>query len=164
MTIQQIQKLLDEREISGDVYDRNGGVAVEINYGDWKHDHSRCDYIMQQNGYRLTDEIVTREDGSDCYDSIHYYVKIEPAMTLDAVRKTLRNENPLFWRFSWQKDYGNGTKLIEYKSLRNSRCRKHIGFLQIGYDVLTDVVISCGYNKNGEHFEINSLDDLRTLA
>lgn len=48
-------------------------VSIEIEWGDWKHEHGYADYIMQQHGFKKIDEDVTEEDGSDCYSSIHYY-------------------------------------------------------------------------------------------
>lgn len=48
-------------------------IAIEIEWGDWKHGHNYADYIMGQHGFIKTDEQVTEEDGSDCYSSIHYY-------------------------------------------------------------------------------------------
>ena len=49
-------------------------IAVQIDWGDWKHDHGRCDYLLHKNlGLFKTKEKVTEEDGSDCYSSIHYY-------------------------------------------------------------------------------------------
>lgn len=50
-------------------------IAVEIERGDWKHDHACLDYHMRENGYECFNEVVTEEDGSDCYSSIHYYRK-----------------------------------------------------------------------------------------
>ena len=50
-------------------------IAVEINRGDWKHDHAFVDYIMRnlRNVTKFGEE-VTEEDGSDTYSSIHYFV------------------------------------------------------------------------------------------
>ena len=48
-------------------------VAIEIEWGDWKHEHAYADYVMRQHGFCKVDEKVTEEDGSDCYSSIHYY-------------------------------------------------------------------------------------------
>lgn len=48
-------------------------VAIEIVWGDWKHDHAYADYVMKQNGFTKIYEEVTEEDGSDCASSIHYY-------------------------------------------------------------------------------------------
>ena len=48
-------------------------IAIEFEWGDWKHEHGYADYVMREHGFIKTDEQVTEEDGSDCYSSIHYY-------------------------------------------------------------------------------------------
>ena len=63
----------------------NGTISIDIDYGDWKHDHIYCDNIMRDNGYTLIEEIATWEDGSDCYSSIHTYKKI----TLDDLKELI---------------------------------------------------------------------------
>ena len=52
------------------------GAVVEIEWGDWKHDHMWCDELMGYLGYTLTDEIETEENGSDCYSAERYYEKV----------------------------------------------------------------------------------------
>jgi len=162
MNIQDIQKTLSDDLISCDVYEWENGVYVEIEYGDWKHDHLRCDYLMKTMGYSLIEEKVTKQDGSDCYGSIHIYEK-GGLMKLNDIRNVLRH-GKLYWKFSWVKDYGNGTKLIEYKSFKSARGKKHISILQIGYRVNDFGVISCGYTKDEEHKEIIFISDLEGLA
>lgn len=49
-------------------------LAVHIIWGDWKHSHARLDYIMKENGYELLGEMLTEDDGSDCYSATHFYV------------------------------------------------------------------------------------------
>ena len=56
-----------------DVYSVDGEVRIDINWGDWKHDHGWVDHQMRVLGATKTDEIVTEEDGSDTYSSIHFY-------------------------------------------------------------------------------------------
>ena len=57
-------------------------INIEIPWGDWKHDHTRCDYIINKFGHENNiniypdDEEITEEDGSDCYSSIHHYIVI----------------------------------------------------------------------------------------
>ena len=51
-------------------------VMISILWGDWKHEHAYCDYVMSQLGYKLTDEKITEENGGDCYSSKHFYSKI----------------------------------------------------------------------------------------
>lgn len=75
--VEKIQKALDKEDLSYREIDENslGEIRIEISWGDWKHSHAYTDYIMGQLGYKLDEEIVTEEDGSDCYSSIHYYSK-----------------------------------------------------------------------------------------
>jgi len=54
----------------------DGTYSVEIIWGDWKHDHLHCDYLMKALGYKLSSENVIEEDGSDTYSSIHIYTKV----------------------------------------------------------------------------------------
>lgn len=49
-------------------------VVIEISWGDWKHEHLYADYVMKQHGFLLKNEVVTEENGDDCYSSIHYYL------------------------------------------------------------------------------------------
>lgn len=71
-----IQSILRKNDAWYGVYIDKNAVAVEINWGDWKHDHLWCDYILSENGCIKIDEQLTEEDGSDCYSSIHYYRKV----------------------------------------------------------------------------------------
>lgn len=52
----------------------NSFIDVNIEWGDWKHDHAYCDELMAELGYELDNESETDEDGSDCYSSTHTYV------------------------------------------------------------------------------------------
>lgn len=49
-------------------------AVIEISWGDWKHEHLYADYVMKQHDFLLKNEVVTEEDGTDCYSSIHYYL------------------------------------------------------------------------------------------
>ncbi len=53
-------------------------LYFEIHWGDWKHNHLRVYYLVEQfcqdRGYNVErDVIVTEEDGSDAYSAEHYY-------------------------------------------------------------------------------------------
>ena len=52
MTIQDIQQMLIDHKICGDVseYD-DGTIEITIEWGDWKHDHIYCDMLMEEKGY-----------------------------------------------------------------------------------------------------------------
>ena len=49
-------------------------AVVSIHWGDWKHEHLRCDYLMEQKfGASKIKVEVTEENGSDCYSADRYY-------------------------------------------------------------------------------------------
>jgi len=53
-------------------------ICVDIQWGDWKHEHLRCKYLvgdyLNGKGIRFDhSEVITEEDGSDCYSASHYY-------------------------------------------------------------------------------------------
>lgn len=70
---QDIRRIFKENNCHYDYCIYDGKVKVYVDWGDWKHDHLFLDYIMKNNGYRLKSEVVTEEDGSDCYSSIHLF-------------------------------------------------------------------------------------------
>lgn len=49
-------------------------VRVEIDGGDWKHDHICCDNIMCKNGFKKIGEKITEDTECDWYGSIHYFM------------------------------------------------------------------------------------------
>ena len=52
-------------------------IKIEIEWGDWKHEHRYADYIMEKYSFSKIYEQITEEDGSDCYSSIHYYLFLD---------------------------------------------------------------------------------------
>lgn len=48
-------------------------IVVEILWGDWKHEHARCDWLVSQHGGKPSGTMVTEEDGSDTYSAYHFY-------------------------------------------------------------------------------------------
>lgn len=72
-----IEKTLYNEKLYVDYVEYNNGIVdIHISWGDWKHEHLRCDYIMEQLGYTCFSESVTEEDGSDCYSALHRYKKV----------------------------------------------------------------------------------------
>ena len=75
MTIEeQIWKHLEDNRLFPDdirLYDDT--VEVDISWGDWKHEHLRCNYLMIELGCESWGEVTTEEDGSDCYSAIHRF-------------------------------------------------------------------------------------------
>ena len=48
-------------------------IEVVVEWGDWKHDHAYLDWVMNENGFVKTNEVVTEDDGSDCYSAVHTF-------------------------------------------------------------------------------------------
>ncbi len=73
--MEKIDMLLNHYDIWAESYPHNDlpVICVEINKGDWKHDHWRCDMILEEEGFTKMGEKTTCDDGSDCYSSIHYF-------------------------------------------------------------------------------------------
>lgn len=74
----KIDELMMENNITAEWVDYNEKikmVALEIKWGDWKHDHARMDWLMTENfpNLRSIHTATTEEDGSDCYSAIHHY-------------------------------------------------------------------------------------------
>ena len=74
--VQEIQDYLKENEIFGEVAECDNQLVISIEWGDWKHDHKRVDYLMAKKNYLCVEEEITEEDGSDCYSSNHYYEQL----------------------------------------------------------------------------------------
>lgn len=47
----------------------------------------------------------------------------------------------LDYRYSWKKNYDNGTRLAEYKIFKTRRHKKPIAFIQIGFNINNSKVI-----------------------
>ena len=74
--ITTVEKTLSDAHIHAEVYEHFGlpVVCVLIEWGDWKHDHLRADYLVEQLGGNLIAKEVVEEDDSDSYSAIHNYV------------------------------------------------------------------------------------------
>lgn len=83
-----IIKKLDESPImfsEVEVYTEDDSIIIEVSleWGDWKHDHLRLDYLMDDiihdydpnmgRHFGVMGAEVTEEDGSDTYSAIHSY-------------------------------------------------------------------------------------------
>lgn len=76
MELLDLQKYLQEKELYVEVGEGRGGIImISIEWGDWKHEHMYCDYLMREKGYRLIDETNVVGNDSDCYSSTHIYKK-----------------------------------------------------------------------------------------
>lgn len=64
--------LADNYFYPADVFAAGTRVMVEIKDGHWKHAHRFCDVVMDEIGYTLVEEEVTK-DGDDYYSAIRHY-------------------------------------------------------------------------------------------
>lgn len=77
-TEKKISELMKENHIMGEIVEESeerNMFAVEIIWGDWKHEHLRFDWLMRENfpNLRNINTQTTEENGTDCYSAIHYY-------------------------------------------------------------------------------------------
>ena len=75
--LERIEKYLNDHDVypeyvDSDILDAKK-IMVQINHGDWKHEHLYCNVLMDRLGYINCGESTTEEDGSDCYSALHYY-------------------------------------------------------------------------------------------
>ena len=76
-SLEEVRKKFAEENMYCEINEYESYITIEIEWGDWKHDHGYSDYLMAEMGYKCTNEKVTEEDGSDCYSSVHFYEKME---------------------------------------------------------------------------------------
>ena len=90
-TIKRIYNRLKEENFFYEVYYdfSNEEFIIEVEWGDWRHDHLRIDYIMAELGFTKIDVVTTEEDGSDCYSANHIY-KESKIIEINELIKTSR--------------------------------------------------------------------------
>lgn len=70
-------------------------------------------------------------------------------------------------KYSWNKVYDNGTRLQEYAIYYNNRARKPLAWLQIGFYMATDNVISASITINDverTEIEIKDINDIEKIV
>lgn len=71
-----IYSFLNDNGLWAEVYCQTDDiVVVNIDWGDYKHDHMWCQDLMGYLGYKRVSFDVTDEDGSDCFSAEHTYIK-----------------------------------------------------------------------------------------
>jgi len=76
--IQEIQAAFKEVRLSVDAIYRveENEILVCISWGDWKHEHLACEQIMKKLGYIQVQEVITEDNGTDCYSAEHTFIKL----------------------------------------------------------------------------------------
>ena len=77
--VEKLNAYLKENNCSHRVWQgwKENEIQTEIFWGDWKHDHLRVKYLVNQfmrtigHTVAIPHEVVTEHDGSDCYSAIH---------------------------------------------------------------------------------------------
>ena len=73
--LDRIKKYLDEHRLNCEIEPFYTQILITILWGDWKHEHMRCDYLMSELGYRVNSVETIETDGSDCYSAVRHYIR-----------------------------------------------------------------------------------------
>jgi hypothetical protein len=72
----EVQKIFKDNDLHYEWWESpNGNINVNVEWGDWRHDHWFLEYVMRQNGYIQIDSIITEEDETDAYSAKHIFKK-----------------------------------------------------------------------------------------
>ena len=76
-TIQKTRNAFKEVGLSVEaIYEiEDNEILVCISWGDWKHEHMACEHMMRKLGYHQVQEVITEDNGTDCYSSEHTFIK-----------------------------------------------------------------------------------------
>lgn len=76
----ELLQYLQDKNFYHEAYIYNDALYIEINWGDWKHDHLRATYLVEDFFSKKKEilkvvgaERITEENGSDCYSATHMY-------------------------------------------------------------------------------------------
>jgi len=76
----EIREILNKEELFAEVdfqmddAKSPSGIVVSIEWGDWKHQHLRAKYLINNKfGLECAASRTTEENGSDCYSAIHFF-------------------------------------------------------------------------------------------
>ena len=73
---EKVQRYLVENRIWADVYPMGNGlpvICVHISWGDWKHEHLRTKWLLEEIGALHFGYEVTEENGTDTYSAVHRF-------------------------------------------------------------------------------------------
>lgn len=81
-TVEKVEALLNADNMYAEVepYSTLPAFTVHISWGDWKHEHLRAKWLIEEaNLGTFIKSETTEEDGSDCYSATHYFILPEYA-------------------------------------------------------------------------------------
>ena len=77
---QELLQYLRDNNFYHEAYISYDTLYIDIQWGDWKHDHGWCDSLIEEffnkkpEIYKIVGSLnVTEENGSDCYSATHIY-------------------------------------------------------------------------------------------
>lgn len=79
-------------------------VEINVEWGDWKHDHIALDYLMEQVGFTCVNEELTEENGSDCYSAIHKFVLQDKEKIDYEKHEVIMGQDHCYWVYSNETD------------------------------------------------------------
>ena len=80
---EKIDKYLRDNRLYADVHpywDDLPVIEVDIHWGDWKHEHLRAKWLLEEIGVTFINTVVTEENGSDCYSATHRFYVTEDVL------------------------------------------------------------------------------------
>lgn len=75
MTLQELTHYLNNHKLYVDVEEIETHFIINVEWGDWKHDHRYLQNLMSNLNFILDMREITNTDGSDCFSAIYYYKK-----------------------------------------------------------------------------------------
>ena len=75
-SVEEVRKKFAEENMYCEIYEHeNGCISIEIEWGDWKHDHIYLVNVMKENGYIRISNVITEENGTDAYTAEYLFTK-----------------------------------------------------------------------------------------
>lgn len=68
-------------------------IEVDVQWGDWKHDHWAIKDTLEEMGFNFLKTDVTEDDGSDTYSAIHYFMIPDKYYSLTESKKKTVTES-----------------------------------------------------------------------
>lgn len=78
------------------IFDHEDTVSIDIEWGDWKHNHRFLELFMEERGFDQLIEEVTDEDGSDTYSATHVY-KLRESEKINDDMEIIKGQDHTYW-------------------------------------------------------------------
>lgn len=122
------------------VWEHDQYVSIDVQWGDWKHDHGFIDYFMEKLGFILIETELTEEDGSDCYSATHIY-RLNEKEKIDLEKmEIIKGQDHCYWIYSNESDsyYQTSVSWNQYDEDTFIKTFNTIGFKLYGSSWIKD--------------------------